>query len=90
MAGGHASIFPAYGQGPRRTAAGGIAAAFRRELRTGEYGWTTDLETIKRSVDWQLTNLQTDYIDFGFIHCLDEEADLAAYERAARCGTSWI
>lgn len=29
---------------------------------------------------WQLENLQTDYIDVGFIHCLDEESDLAAYQ----------
>lgn len=32
-------------------------------------------------MDWQLKNLKTDYIDVGFIHCLDEEADLAAYEK---------
>ena len=37
-----------------------------------------DLEAIKRSVDWQLKALQTDSIDFGFIHCIDEETDLDA------------
>ncbi len=42
----------------------------------GKYGWSLDIEKIKRSVDWQLRNLGTDYIDFGFIHCIDEEADL--------------
>ena len=36
---------------------------------------------MKRSVDWQLHNLQTDYIDFGFIHCLDEQSDLTTYEK---------
>lgn len=48
---------------------------------TGEYGWTTNLDTIKRSIDWQLQHLKTDYIDVGFIHCLDEEGDLSAYEK---------
>ncbi len=82
MAGGHASIFPAYGKalaGRRHEAM--LQAHFGANYVTGEYGWTTDLDTIKRSVDWQLTHLQTDYIDFGFIHCLDEDADLAAYEK---------
>ncbi|MDO4555345.1 MAG: aldo/keto reductase [Lachnospiraceae bacterium] len=49
---------------------------FGAEYTTGKYGWTLDLEKIKRSVDWQLTSLKTDYIDFGFIHCIDEAADL--------------
>ena len=42
----------------------------------GKYGWTTDLDTIKRSVDWQMESLKTDYIDFGFLHCIDEKQDL--------------
>lgn len=49
---------------------------FGAEYETGKYGWTTDLETIKRSVDWQLKKLKTDYIDFGFLHCIDETEDL--------------
>ena len=53
---------------------------FGAEYSTGQYGWTTDLETIKKSVDWQLTQLKTDYIDFGFIHCIDEMADLKKVE----------
>ena len=28
------------------------------------------------NIDWQLKALQTDYIDFGFIHCIDELSDL--------------
>lgn len=48
---------------------------FGAEYRTGKYGWTLSLERIKKSVDWQLKNLKTDYIDFGFVHCIDEEAD---------------
>ncbi len=49
---------------------------FGANYETGEYGWTTDLETIKRSAAWQLDALQTDYIDFGFLHCMDEASDL--------------
>ncbi len=55
---------------------------FGANYETGTYGWTTNLDTIKRSVDWQLKALQTDYIDFGFIHCIDEEADLHTIEKA--------
>ena len=49
---------------------------FGADYESGSYGWTTDLDKIKRSVDWQLNALKTDYIDFGFIHCLDEISDL--------------
>ncbi len=83
MAGGHASIFPAYGKalaGRRQDAM--LQVHFGANYVIGEYGWSTDLDTIKRSIDWQLTNLQTDYIDFGFIHCLDEDSDLDAYEKS--------
>ena len=82
MAGGHASIFPAYGKALkdiRRQVF--LQVHFGADYTTGEYGWTTELDEIKRSVAWQLENLQTDYIDFGFIHCLDEEADLRTYEK---------
>ncbi len=83
MAGGHASIFPAYGKalaGRRKEAM--LQVHFGANYITGEYGWTTDLDTIKRSVDWQLNKLKTDYIDFGFIHCLDEDSDLDSYEKS--------
>ncbi len=53
---------------------------FGANYESGEYGWTTDAETIRRSVDAQLTALKTDYIDYGFIHCLDEEKDWQAYQ----------
>lgn len=71
--------------------AGAALGAVRKELfyqihfganyETGEYGWTTDLDTVKRQVDWQLKELKTDYIDFGMIHCLDEERDWAVYQK---------
>ncbi|MEE1199345.1 MAG: aldo/keto reductase [Christensenellales bacterium] len=81
MAGGHASIFEAYGKalkGVRDKVY--LQVHFGADYTSGEYGWTTDLDEVKASVKWQLEKLQTDYIDFGFIHCLDEEKDLTAYQ----------
>lgn len=81
MAGGHASIFEAYGKalkGLRDKVY--LQIHFGANYTTGEYGWTTRLDEIKASVKWQLEKLQTDFIDFGFIHCLDEEKDLMAYQ----------
>ena len=31
------------------------------------YGWTLDLDRVKRSIDKQLSDLKTDYINYGFI-----------------------
>lgn len=82
MAGGHATIFQAYGEvmAHRRKEAM-LQVHFGANYVTGEYGWTTNLDTVKKSVDWQLKQLKTDYIDFGFIHCLDEASDLQTYEK---------
>lgn len=55
---------------------------FGANYETGTYGWTTNLDTVKRSIDWQLKALQTDYIDFGFIHCIDEKTDLREVQKA--------
>lgn len=41
----------------------------------GEYGWCRDFDTIKRTFLWELETLGTDYVDFGFLHCVDEEED---------------
>ena len=82
MAGGHAAIFPAYGKALRDIRSKVyLQVHFGADYTTGEYGWTTKLSDVKKSVAWQLENLQTDYIDFGFIHCLDEESDLRAHEK---------
>mgnify|MGYP002545147682 FL=1 len=54
---------------------------FGANYETGAYGWTTDVETVKKSVEWQLEHLNTDYIDYGFIHCLDETNDWDDYKR---------
>lgn len=83
MASSEAKPFPVYGR---------VLSACRKQVfyqihfganyASSSYGWTTDLETIKRSVDWQLRALRTDYIDFGFIHCIDEASDLRKAERS--------
>lgn len=54
---------------------------FGANYETGEYGWTTKLDTVKAQIDWQLKSLKTEYIDYGFIHCLDEESDWLDYQR---------
>ena len=45
------------------------------------YGWTLDLDAVKRSVDRQLRDLKTDYINYGFIHCMDSSSDWARYQK---------
>lgn len=83
MASSEAKPFAAYGRalkGIRDKAY--FQIHFGANYETGMYGWTTDPDTIKHSVDWQLKTLQTDYIDFGFLHCIDEEKDLQKIEKA--------
>ena len=53
---------------------------FGADYTKGDYGWSLDLNTIKASVKWMLQRLQTDYIDYGFIHCQDEIADWQTYK----------
>lgn len=80
MAGGHAAIFPAYGKALKSIRDKVyLQVHFGADYTSGQYGRTTDLDEIRASVRWQLENLQTDYIDFGFIHCLDEQSDLDTY-----------
>ena len=54
---------------------------FGADYSRGTYGWTLDAEKVKRSVAWQLEQLRTDYIDYGFIHCQDEMSDWEQYRR---------
>ena len=54
---------------------------FGADYHTGKYGWTLNPDEIRRSVDWQLSQLKTDYIDFGFIHCIDEKADWKTFQK---------
>lgn len=53
---------------------------FGANYETGEYGWTTNLEKIKTQIDWMLGSLKTDYVDYGFIHCLDAKTDWNKYK----------
>ncbi|MBQ9199401.1 MAG: aldo/keto reductase [Lachnospiraceae bacterium] len=53
---------------------------FGADYSKGAYGWTLNLDTVKRSVDRQLHDLKTDYIDYGFIHCQDESSDWEKYQ----------
>lgn len=46
------------------------------EYTRGTYGWTTDAPLAIREFERRLQALHTDYADFGFIHCIDEDADL--------------
>ena len=90
LAGGHAAISPGIGQalaGRRKDAY--LQLHFGADYTSGEYGWNLSLEGVKKSVAWQLENLKTDYIDFGFMHCLDEAGDLRAYEKTACCNICW-
>lgn len=51
----------------------------------GKYGWSRDLDEIKRQFDWELELLQTDYTDIGFIHCVDDEEDLSEVMNSGLC-----
>lgn len=83
MASAEAKPFAAYGRalaGCRKNVY--FQIHFGANYASGTYGWTTDLDTVKRSVAWQLDALKTDYIDFGFIHCIDEAADLHKVQKS--------
>lgn len=41
----------------------------------GRYGWSRDLNAIKRQFTWVLETMGTDHTDFGIIHCADEDED---------------
>ena len=80
LAAGHVDTYPIFGEalaGVRKNVFYQIH--FGAEYSKGVYGWSLDLDTVKRSVDRQLTELKTDYIDYGFIHCLDEIDDWGVY-----------
>lgn len=49
----------------------------------GEYGWCRDFDTIRRTFLWELETLGTDYVDFGFLHCVDELED---FEKLCKIG----
>ena len=80
LAAGEAACFPFYGEALADVRDRVMYQIhFGAEYASGSYGWTTNLDTIRKSVDWQLNTLKTDYIDYGFIHCLDELSDWESY-----------
>ncbi len=48
---------------------------FGAVYRNGEYGWSRNLQQIERTFGRQMDRLGTDYVDFGFLHCVDELSD---------------
>ena len=82
LAAGEAACFPYYG-----SALSDVRSQVRYQIHFGAnyaggaYGWTTSLDAVKKSIDWQLKTVKTDYIDYGMIHCLDEEADWERYQK---------
>lgn len=44
--------------------------------KNGKYGWTRDLGVIREQFAENLKAVGTDYTDFGFIHCTDDQEDL--------------
>ena len=80
LAAGDGSTFPIYGEALHDLRKGiFFQIHFGADYTKGTYGWSLDLDTIKRSVEKQLRELRTDYIDYGFIHCQDEVSDWEAY-----------
>ena len=82
LAGGDAECFPYYGEAFENVRDKVMYQIhFGANYETGSYGWTMNLEKIKKSISWQLGQLRTEYIDYGFIHCIDEESDWNAYQK---------
>ena len=53
-----------------------IQMHFGAIYKDGKYGWTRNLEDIRKQFEWQLKLLNTDYTDMGFLHCVDDWEDL--------------
>lgn len=45
---------------------------------SGQYGWSRDLNAIKRQFAFVLDTMETGYTDFGIVHCMDENEDFDA------------
>lgn len=80
LAAGEAACFPLYGKTFSSVRDKVLYQIhFGADYTSGKYGWTTALDNVKKAVAWQLEQLNTDYIDYGFIHCLDEASDWDSY-----------
>lgn len=81
LAAGDGSTFPIYGEAFKDVRKNVFFQIhFGADYSQGTYGWSLDLDTVRKSVDWQLKQLGTDYIDYGFIHCQDEFSDWEEYQ----------
>lgn len=82
LAAGDGSTFPIYGEALHDVRKDVFFQIhFGADYSKGTYGWSLKLDTIKRSVENQLRELRTDYIDYGFIHCQDEASDWETYRK---------
>lgn len=82
LAAGDGAAFPIYGEALHDVRKDVFFQIhFGADYSAGTYGWSLDLDVIKRSVEWQLKKLRTDYIDYGFIHCQDELSDWEIYQQ---------
>ncbi len=81
LAAGHGSTFAIYGEAFHDVRENIFYQIhFGADYTNGDYGWCLDLARVKRSVAKMLAELQTDYIDYGFIHCQDEDSDWEIYK----------
>ena len=82
LAAGDGATFPIYGEAFKDVRENIFYQIhFGADYTKGTYGWSLNLNTIKQSVQWQLEQLHTDYIDYGFIHCQDEISDWETYKK---------
>lgn len=77
LAAGDSVAFEAFGEALKRRRGEAILQMhFGADYSTGAYGRVYGLDNVKRSVAWQMDRIGTDYIDYGFIHCIDSIGDL--------------
>lgn len=82
LAAGDGSSFPIYGEALHDVRENiFFQIHFGADYSRGTYGWTLNLSQIRKSVEKQLRELRTDYIDYGFIHCQDEIHDWETYQK---------
>lgn len=71
-----ASVFPAYTKALRKKRDKVMLQVhIGADYSSGEYGWTVNPKRAIREFEARLQLLDTDYADFGFIHCIDEDSD---------------